>query len=121
MKLTELKSRNWTWSLTTPGLMVQDVNEISQCILVIVATEKGSDPLRPEFGADLYLYIDQPSNNVAKMVNSISDALSIWETRIEIKKITFKIDAGSVDFEITWKEKLSGISSTTNLTLNGSN
>lgn len=121
MRLTDLKARNWTYSLQTIGDMVQGVAEISQCILVIVTTQKGSDPLRPEFGADLYLYLDQPSNNVAKMINSIAEALDIWETRIEIKKIAFKVDVGTVDFEITWREKTSNISATTKITLNGSN
>jgi phage baseplate assembly protein W len=121
MKLTDLTESNWTWSLKTPGVMVQGVDEISQCVVIIVTTLKGSDPLRPEFGSDLPLYVDQPSNNVAKMINSISEALAIWETRIDVTKISFKIDVGSVDFEISWQEKTSGITATTNIKLNGSN
>lgn len=121
MRITDLAATNWTWNFKIIGAMVQGVNEISQCILVIVTTQKGSDPLRPEFGSDLFLYLDKPSTNVAKMINSISEALAIWEPRIDVSKIAYRVNPGSIDFEITWKEKNSGIGTTTKITLNGSN
>ena len=42
------------------GEIVTGVADIGQCIYIILATPKGSDPHRPTFGSEINLYIDYP-------------------------------------------------------------
>lgn len=37
-------------------------NSINQCIAIILTTRKGSVPLRPTFGSEIYKYVDYPVN-----------------------------------------------------------
>ena len=58
--LTSINARNWQLALGQPGDVVSDLDDISQCIRVILTTPKRTDPLRPEFACDLWPYIDRP-------------------------------------------------------------
>ncbi len=60
--LNEIKSVNWQPKLNEIGSVVEDLDDIDQCIRIILMTRKGSDPHRPEFGSDIWQYIDAPVN-----------------------------------------------------------
>lgn len=65
-----------------------DIDDIKQCIFVILNTPKGSDPLRPDFASDLHLYIDMPINAARPyIVREATEALRRWEPRIEVIKV----------------------------------
>jgi len=67
--------------------MITDNEDIARCVYAILSTVKGSDPLRPDFGSDVYLYIDKPINEMQPMlVYAVTEALQKWEKRIEVKK-----------------------------------
>jgi phage baseplate assembly protein W len=123
MKLSEIKASNWSLSLTTFGDVVQGLAEISQAIMVIVTTQRGSDPLRPDFGSDIYQYVDRPMNEaIPRMVKSAYDAINIWETRVTLTRVMPIISAdGSVEFTIEWTEKTTGATSSTKFLINGTN
>lgn len=124
MKLNEIKATNWTLSLEKQGEIVQGLAEISQCLRVLITTRKGSDPLRPTFGCDIYLYQDLPINQaIPRMVKSVSEAIAIWETRINVTSIGYALgDDGSVTtFTIEWTEKTTQQSSSTKILINGTN
>jgi phage baseplate assembly protein W len=85
-------TKNWQVSLTDSTKMVKDLEDIVQCVYTIITTVKGSDPLRPDFGSDLYLYFDRPLNeSQPAMIYSIISAVTAWEKRIKITNVRLLI------------------------------
>ncbi len=122
MKLVDIVQPNWSFSLDAPGEVVEGIDEISQCIIVIIKTQKGSDPTRPDFGSDLFLYIDKPMTEaLPKVIKSIVDGVNTWEQRVEVTKVSYSINVGTTDFAIEWREKITGQTATTKITVNGAN
>lgn len=102
--LTDINSIDWGVSLAGSGNIVQGYDDINQCIDVILRTQKGTDPLRPFFGSNIYFYIDAPVNiAIPNIKREIIDALSLWEKRVEIVRITHIIDGSRLFFFITYK------------------
>lgn len=85
--------------------VVIDIDDINQCISVILTTPKGSDPLRPTFGSNCHDYIDYPVNTARPhLVREIVDALNAWEPRISIIKVTVNMpDIAAFNVAITWQ------------------
>lgn len=102
--LTDINNIDWGVSLAGSGNIVQGYDDINQCIDVILRTQKGTDPLRPFFGSNIYFYIDAPVNvAIPNIKREIIDALSLWEKRIEIVSITHKLEESRIFFFITYK------------------
>ena len=79
---------NWQISISDPTVTLADVEDIAQSIYLILSTVKGSDPMRPAFGSDVYTYLDQPINTVAPMlVYEVFDAIGKWEKRLNVTKV----------------------------------
>lgn len=57
-------ARNWQVSMEDPAKIVEGVDDIVQSINIILTTISGSDPLRPEFGSNVYQYLDKPLPSV---------------------------------------------------------
>ena len=57
-------ARNWQVSMEDPAKIVEGVDDIVQSINIILTTIPGSDPLRPEFGSNVYQYLDKPLPSV---------------------------------------------------------
>ena len=86
--MIEQNTLNWQISLDNPADVVRDMEDISQCIHIILTTIKGSDPLRPAFGSDVYKYIDRPVNSVDPMlVYEVYDSIERWERRITVSRV----------------------------------
>lgn len=82
---------NWQLSIAAQGDIVTGADDISQTILLILATVKGSDPFRPEFGSDIFQYFDQPINIAGPgIVKEIISAVSLWEKRVAIVQVDFE-------------------------------
>lgn len=103
------------------GYVVQGVSDINQCVSIILTTPRGSDPLRPTFGADLWQFIDYPiSAAIPTLVKEITEALTIWEPRIKVlsvRVVPVSADPSAnapahIDISIMWQLRL-GISSPT--------
>jgi phage baseplate assembly protein W len=100
--ISEIKTGIWSLSLKEQGKVVTGLDDIKQCIHVILTTVQGSDPMRPAFAMPNDL-IDKPITNVAAIIKAIADALATWETRITVTKITSTITGlASVKFRIEW-------------------
>lgn len=79
---------DWQMKIGSPGEVVQGVDEIIQSINIILKTPKGSVPLRPDFGSDLYKCIDKPIHSaIPILVHEIIESLTKWESRIEVKRV----------------------------------
>lgn len=99
IKINEIRSVNWQISNRMIGEVAEGIADVRQCIGTIVTTTKGSDPLRPLFGSDIWRFIDTPVNTAAPNIAAeIIDAVGKWERRVIIKKLTYSIDGSRIDF-----------------------
>lgn len=91
------------------GQIVEGLADIAQCIDIILTTQKGSDPFRPNFGVDILSYIGKPINIVQpRLVKEIQDQIGLWETRATITKLNaqFNYDQAQLIISIDWKSSL---------------
>ncbi len=103
INVNEITSAEWSLSTRGQGEVEQGFDDINQCIKLIVSTQRGTDPMRPDFGCDLWQFIDYPINSAApKMVNEILSALARWETRIQVSNVSYSILEESVTFNVFW-------------------
>jgi Bacteriophage baseplate protein W len=114
--LADINSADWSLKLGALGEVVEGVADVDQCIAIILTTPKGSDPLRPTFGADIWRYIDVPID-IARpaIVRELVDALTLWEPRITMVevRVTPALDAAAqpgaqLEVTVTWQLKLGG-------------
>jgi phage baseplate assembly protein W len=65
------------------------VKSVLQNIRVILTTPKGSDVHRPDFGSELYRFIDQPLTalTAGKIKAYIVDEMERWEPRVKVKEV----------------------------------
>lgn len=100
-KLEDIRLSNWQLSAQTIGLVVEGIEDIKQCVSVILTTTKGSDPLRPLFGSDIWRFMDSPMNTAIPNISAeILDALGKWEPRINIKQLIHNTSGSRVDFDL---------------------
>jgi phage baseplate assembly protein W len=104
--ISDITSTQWTFDINTPGNIVQGLESIKQCVFIILTTEKGTDPLRPDFGCAAFDYLDMPVNvAIPRMIKSISESLLKYETRIEEIKVTPALNISQTTFTISYKIK----------------
>ena len=118
--VTDIQATDWSVALGDYGNVVTYVDDIAQCINIILGTPKGSDPLRPEFGSDLWKYIDHPFDRaLPHLVRESIDAIATWEPRVEIISVMPSIGdtLGSVIILIEWRLSLGAPSQTTQVVL----
>ena len=68
---------------------MQGIADVEQCLGIIVTTPRGSDPLRPTFGANIWRYIDFPiSLALPAIVSELTSAITMWEPRVTLVSVT---------------------------------
>lgn len=86
---------HWQPALEGEGF-VEDLEDILQCVHTILKTPKGSQPLRPDFGSDLFLYVDWPVNQGRPhIVRESVEAIRQWEKRVDIKRVDVSLEGDS--------------------------
>ncbi|HSA05862.1 MAG TPA: GPW/gp25 family protein [Candidatus Gastranaerophilales bacterium] len=116
--LKDIKYADWQPELNKIGSVVEGIDDINQCIAIILTTRKGSVPHRPEFGCDIWKFIDNPVNiAIPNIIREATDAINQWETRIEIESITATINESQVKLQITWIFKNTDITETAEVIL----
>ena len=118
--ITQITARNWQLALDQPGDVVADLDDINQCIRVILTTPKGTDPLRPEFACDLWRYIDYPIDRATPhIVREAWDAIETFEPRIELINITPRLgdEPSQIVVSIVWRLRDQDQQSTTEVTV----
>lgn len=104
MNINEIRSAEWGISLNGIGKVVEGNDDINQCIGIIIRTIKGTDPFRPNFGCDLLRYIDVPQRLAAPgMAKEIADALALWEPRIDVRVVSYRIEESRILFSVDWR------------------
>jgi phage baseplate assembly protein W len=114
--LADITSADWSLALGAIGEVVQGLADVEQCLGIIVTTPRGSDPLRPTFGADIWRYIDFPINlALPAIVSELTSAIARWEPRVNLVSVTAQpvSDANTqsgahLDVTIEWQLKLGG-------------
>ena len=106
MEITDLTSE-WIGSgVSSPkifnkstGKTVVQVGDpkIQQSISDILSTPKGSRFFLPTYGSDLYTLVFEPNDYVLSdlIVMAITDALSLWEPRVQVRSVTPVISKGN--------------------------
>lgn len=98
---TSISSLYWSLSVTEAGAVVTDLEDIKQCVLLILSTDKGSDPFRPEFGFNIGELLDKPVGFVIPNGKlGILDALTVGEPRITVTRIEHTLDVSHVVFHV---------------------
>lgn len=101
---TSITAAHWQPALGTSGEVVEGLRDIDQAIRIILTTPKGSDAHRPEFGSDLNLYIDWPTNRVTPhLVRETVDALRRWENRIDVVQVQVQIEESLIRVRVQWR------------------
>lgn len=115
--LNEIKYVDWQPKLNEIGEVAQGIDDINQCIYIILTTQKGSVPHRLTFGSDIFKYVDYPVQEaIPNIIREVIDAISEWETRVEINQVTAGLDEANVKIKIEWKLVDSEITSVTEVT-----
>lgn len=101
---TSITAAHWQPALGASGEVVEGLRDIDQAIRIILTTPKGSDAHRPEFGSDLHLYIDWPTNRVTPhLVREAVDAIRRWETRVSVVQVQVSIDMEHITVRVQWR------------------
>ena len=116
--LNEITYVDWQVKMNTIGEVAEGVDDINQCIAIILLTRKGADPQRPTFGSEIYKYIDYPVNEaIPSIIRETTDTITLWETRIKVDSVTAEIDNTNITIKVEWTLKDSNISATAEVTL----
>ena len=124
--LSDIKSADWSLMLDSEGRpgsgignVVMGVDDVDQCIAIILTTPKGTDVLRPTFGTDLWKYIDAPIGEAGPaVVREVTQSITQWEPRVKVLSVTSTPLAGvvtqpgaHVEITVAWQLNLGGASS----------
>ena len=101
---TSITAAHWQPALGKSGEAVEGLRDIDQAIRIILTTPKGSDAHRPEFGSNIHLYLDWPTNRVTPhLVREAVDAIRVWETRVTVVQVQVPIDEEHVTVRVQWR------------------
>ena len=116
--LNEITYVDWQLRLNTIGSVAEGVDDINQCIAIILSTQKGSVPHRPTFGSDILKYVDYPINSAkANIIRETIDAINQWEIRITVNSVYVEINQAKITVKIEWTLKDSDTKGKTKITL----
>lgn len=98
--VNEIKSANWQIGISGFGNVVEGNEDINQAIGITLLNVKGSDPFRPNFGSNLWDYLDTPINTaIPNMIREITTAVKVWEKRVAITRITHEFIKQDIDMD----------------------
>ena len=101
--LNEITYVDWQYKLNGIGSIAEGVEDINQCIAVILSTQKGSVPHRPTFGSDILKYVDYPVNVAkANIIRETIDAITLWEARVKVDAVTVEINQTQINIKVQW-------------------
>lgn len=71
--------------------------DVEEAVRIILLTNKGERPMRPEFGSDLFQLQFAPNDGATAGLarRYVEEALSMWEPRIDIIEVDAAPDAGN--------------------------
>jgi phage baseplate assembly protein W len=120
-QLADLKSNTWVFSVTGVGVVAEGLAAIKQSIEIVLKSTKGTDPLRPLFGSEIYSFIDKPVNvAIPNIKRCMIEAVEMWEPRVKILSIEHKTNIERIEFNINYILVDEGLIDALTLSLEGS-
>lgn len=102
-RLSDISSVHWQSALHHAGV-VEGLADIEQSIAIILSTPKGSHPHRPDFGANVHLYIDHPvAVAIPHLVREAVEAIRRWEPRCTLIKVIPSVEASHTTLRVLWQ------------------
>jgi phage baseplate assembly protein W len=107
----EFLGRGWKFPVETDFngkiMMSEYEKDIKEAIWIILATSKGERVMRPNFGCGIHDYVFEHLNitTIKMMEDSVREALTLWEPRIELINIqasTEKVNEGKIIISIDY-------------------
>jgi phage baseplate assembly protein W len=88
--------------------LVHQEHDVEEAILMILRTQKGERPMRPQFGSDLHLLTFMPNDASTQGMacRYVREALAWWEPRIEVLDVTAEADprdAGCMRISVSYR------------------
>jgi hypothetical protein len=131
--LEQISTSDWSMALDTSyggqdgiglGEVVQGLDDVIQCMRIILSTPKGTDPLRPDFACDIFRFLDLPLDLVIpQIVKEVAESIGRFETRAKVLSVLAQHnEIGQLAVTLTWQpaiQGLSGRSLTTLVTIGG--
>lgn len=107
VRVSDISAIDWSPRLGSPGEVVTGLEDIEQCIAIIIFTRKGSVPHRPLLGCDAWRWIDAPANiAIPNIIREVVDALELWEPRIKVAGVMAVVTgAGSATITVSWQPR----------------
>lgn len=104
VRVQDIQAADWSMRIGTIGAVVEEADDINQCIGIILTTRPGSDPHRPLFGCNAWLHLDKPIP-VARplVVADVVEALELWEPRIALVRVTTEFSGNTVTVLVEWQ------------------
>jgi uncharacterized protein len=104
-RVQDITAKDWSPKLGAFGEVVSGVEDIAQCVRIICGTRIGAVPLRPEFGSEIYKWLDAPIDEARRNVpQAIFQALGRWEPRIIVNSVLVSMaeNLAGVVIRIDW-------------------
>lgn len=81
----------WQPDIFEPKIILEGVDAINQSIWLTLGTRPGTVALLPEFGSDMWAYVDQPiSVVVSKLIPQIKTDLAAYMPNIEVSSVSYE-------------------------------
>ena len=95
---------DWSSKLNEFGSVAEGLEDIKQCIAIILCTLKGSVPHRLDFGTEIYKYVDLPPQiAIPYMSYEVTSAIEKWEPRAVVDDVDIQpIQSHHYCIKITW-------------------
>ena len=98
--MDEFIGRGWSYPMgvnTSGGIaMVSRDEELVQAMQLILGTQPGERPMRPEFGCTIHDYVFAPFNPTTEgeMISAVRASLRRWEPRVDVIQVRIVQDGG---------------------------
>lgn len=102
-QLYDITAADWQLRLGQIGEVVEGLDDIEQCIQIVLRTPKGSVPHRPDFGSELFKYLDAPINLARPaIVGTTVEAIRQWEQRVTVKRVLVDQDGEHLTVQVQY-------------------
>ena len=96
--MPDFLGRGWRFPPALSGngtALIEDEEKIRQSIAIILSTARGERVMRPDFGCGIHDFVFRPldASTVNGMRQSVREALTLWEPRIDVLNVTASTNA----------------------------
>ncbi|MEX2155124.1 MAG: GPW/gp25 family protein [Gemmatimonadaceae bacterium] len=93
INVPDIRVADWQPALGEIGAIVEGLADIDQCIRTILLTPKGTLPHQPDFGSDVWRFLDWPIDQARPhLVRAVVEAVARWEPRVELMTVALEPD-----------------------------